>query len=228
MRGRALSPCSCCAPACSAVFRLVRSPDAPEISVGQVQRAHRIVREHAVLDHEVRDQPLSMADEQAVVAHAQAHDHVELAAGAVEQFGLRHRVAHRLEVSRPDFLLVLDADILLRHAAVLARDRGHLETVALEDRAEHAREIDEADAHGDTHFGKAHLLRELADLLHPRPFAVAFALDHRRDVRDAQRELVAIGLPGAGDTFGIDFGRAVGGAAFSPSPWRQARTVLGQ
>jgi len=113
-----------------------------------------------------------MTDEEAVVAHAQADDHVELAARAVEQLGLRDRVADRLEVARPYLLLVLEADFLLRHAAVLARDRRDFKAVALQDCAEDARQVDEADAGRDADLLEAHLARELADLLDPGPLAI--------------------------------------------------------
>ncbi len=157
-----------------------------------------------------------MADEQAVVPDAQADDDIELAAGAIEQFRLRHRVAHRLEISRPDLLFLLQADVLFRHAAVLARHRSHLQAVTLQNGAEHPGEIDEADAHGDTHFAKTHFLRKLANLLHPSPFAVAFALDHGRSVGDAHGERVEVRLPGGGDPVGVHLGRTESGTAFVP------------
>ena len=85
-----------------------------------------------------------MPDEQAVVPDAKTDDYIQLAAGTVEQLGLRQRVADRLEVAGADLLLVLEPDLFLRYATVLAGDRGDFQAVALEDGTQHARQIHEA------------------------------------------------------------------------------------
>ena len=94
-----------------------------------------------------------------------------------KEFGLRHRIAQRLEATGADFLAVLEADLLLRDIAVLARHRRHLEAVAFEDAGEDIGVLDKADAVGDADLAVAHPLGEVDDLFHARPFAVTLGLD---------------------------------------------------
>ena len=75
--------------------RLLRQ--AAVVEAGAVEGRHGVVPRHPVLGDQGGGGRLRVAREEHVVSDAQAHDHVQLAAGAVEQFRLRDRVADRLE-----------------------------------------------------------------------------------------------------------------------------------
>lgn len=69
-----------------------------------VERGGGIVGEHLVLRHQHRHRRLGMADEQAVVADAQADQNVEIGAAGVQQPRLEDRIAAALRAAGFTFI----------------------------------------------------------------------------------------------------------------------------
>ena len=78
-----------------------------------------------------------MLHEQRVVAHAQAHDHVQVAAGFVQDARLHDRVARGFEAAGMHLHVVGDARTLLRHGTYLAGHGAHVfESLGAQDAGE--------------------------------------------------------------------------------------------
>jgi hypothetical protein len=73
-----------------------------------------------------------MLEEQAVVAHAQANQHIQFRSCRRQQHGLSDRIAECLELTRPDLLFIGQANLLLREGSNLAYYRGYLEVIRSE------------------------------------------------------------------------------------------------
>jgi hypothetical protein len=149
------------------------------------------------------------------MANAEAEHHVKLAAGTLEQFRLAYRVADRLIVTRPDLLLIPDAEFFLWNAAVLACDRSNLEPVTLENAAQDLGVIDKTNAGSDAYFLETHSLGKLTNLLDARPLAVARCLDHSGDLGNAPNPRIVVFTGRIMDAVGIYLCGAIPRTTFS-------------
>ena len=64
------------------------------VESGLIQRAHRIVRHHAVFGDKRRGSRLGILIKQAVMSDTQADDHIELRLRLVQQLCLHNRITH--------------------------------------------------------------------------------------------------------------------------------------
>ena len=98
------------------------------------------------------------------MADAQSHHDVELCPGTLQKPRLGNGVTEGLELTGPDFLGVLEPNLLLGDRADLAAYRVHAKTLALENLLGQPRLADQARAGGDAQVvdadapGKAHHL----------------------------------------------------------------------
>ncbi len=116
------------------------------VPVGLIDRRQRVVAEHAVLGREHGDRAPRVPEEQAVVAHAQPEQDVELRARLGEQPRLPDRVAHALELARRDLVVVGQAEDLLGQRTRLAGDGLRPKTVRLEHPLDHGGLVLQPDA----------------------------------------------------------------------------------
>ena len=88
---------------------------------------------HAVFSNQDRGGCLRMHEEQAVMPHAQADNHIELGSSLCQYFRLGDRVANRFVFARMDLLIIPQTDALFRNRAHLTADTEYLELVGKED-----------------------------------------------------------------------------------------------
>jgi hypothetical protein len=156
------------------LVRFVRSPDAAVITVSRLQRPDGVVREHPLLRDQAGGQSVGILEERAVRADAEPQNEVQFRPGVVQQFGLRYGVAHGLVTAGLDLFNIGQANGVLRHAAMFARDGRHREPVAFHDAAQRVGEVDEADAGRYANFSVAKFLGEFTNPRHPCPSVISF------------------------------------------------------
>ena len=128
---------------------------------------------------------VGVAQEEGVVAHAQADDDVEVGALGLQLLGLEDGVAHGLvSAAAVQFLLVGNADDGFIHSTQLAADGVIFDAQGLENFGKDPRLRHQPHAGGDADLLVAHAPDELNGFFHAGQAAVKLALDPGGDAGD--------------------------------------------